>query len=262
MKGSEGEWVWERGKLFLKEFPLSQDLPSSQLSQIALRSVGVDGVIESVFADGDEIADVAIAERAGWKVSDEIVEVADNEKMLPSLCDGDRNTTVDHARAAESKADEVVAQIGAMIIDKLMAEDGEGGTVAVSCDPNTSNGGIGDQRGNMRLYAFPALQKSRVALPRRLHFLVRGGVKGQIVQPIARAVAGLEVDTQLISASCKIPARAHVCFPIGSGKALRKQYFQSAFFHGATPFHQRLELTTVYAHRMDFGESYFRRKKA
>ena len=86
--------------------------------------MGIDSVIGAVVTDGDEVADVAIAERAGREVGDDVIEVSDDKKTFPPLGDCEGDTAVDHARAAEAKADEVFAQIGAMEIDKLMAEDG------------------------------------------------------------------------------------------------------------------------------------------
>ena len=97
-------------------------------------------------SDGDKISNVAVAERAGRQMRHDVVDVTYNVKTLPTLGNGDRNASVDHARASKSKAEETVAQIGAVVVDKLMAEHRECRAVTVSDDHNAREGVVGQKR--------------------------------------------------------------------------------------------------------------------
>ena len=98
--------VW--GKLFSKSFPhkkIPYPLPS-KLAKVAFGAVGIDCVVGSDLADGNEISNVAVAEHARRKMRDEVIGIPNDEKLLPSLCDGERYTAVEHARTPKSKAEE------------------------------------------------------------------------------------------------------------------------------------------------------------
>ena len=224
------------GKLFEEEFPpLPRPFLLSQLSQIALRAVRIDGIVGAAFADRNEISNVAVSENAGWEMCDEIIEIADDIKALPSLRDRDRDAAVQHARTAKSDPRQCVPQIGAVVIDEFVTKQCQCGAVAVSDDQNTTDGWVGEEGREMRLHTSPALKKSRVTFPRRLHLTVRSGVKIQVVEPIGGAVARLKIDAQLVAASRKVPADLIDGVLVTARDTFSKQLFQNVLLHGLLP---------------------------
>ena len=113
-----------------------------QLPQIAFGAVRVDGVVTVLFTNGDEISDVCVAKHAWRQMRDDIVKIPHDEKLLPALGDLPWQISVDDARTTESNADDMLPDVGTVVIDKFVAEYGDRGTVAVSDDGHTANGSV------------------------------------------------------------------------------------------------------------------------
>ena len=199
--------------------------------EITRGAVVVDGGVRTLFTDLNETSDVAIAERTGRQMRDEIVTVANDVKMTPPRCHLGRRTSVEHARTSESNANDPLPKRGTVKNGVFVTKERKGCTVAVSDGEDRSDRFVLDGGGEDGANAFPAFQKARVALPWGLHIGVGGGVQGQVVHPIPRSVARLEEDAKLLASSLGIPAHAKLVFAVSSADALQKQGSQFSLLH-------------------------------